>query len=110
MVSIVVVSPTDFSACARAGGVEALRLERGGHALRERDGRDALARLLEPGPQQRELLADGELVLGRVAEDRVGHVVVGADLRTRVGLPQDRLELLRQPRLPVVGHATSSSA
>ena len=47
----------------------------------KRDGRDLLALLFQPGPQQRKLAAERKFLLRRVVEDGEGHVVVGADRR-----------------------------
>ena len=44
------------------------------------------------GSEQRQLLAELELVLGVVAEHRVRHVVVCADLRPRIGREQDTVQ------------------
>ena len=59
----------------------ALRAHRLVEALGEGDARDALALLREPRLEQRHLPAQLELLLRVVAEDRVRHVVVGADAR-----------------------------
>ena len=72
----------------------ALRAHRLVQALGERDPLDALALLREARLEQRHLLAQLELVLGVVAEDRVRHVVVGADPRPRIGQLEDGLEAL----------------
>ena len=109
MVSTVASRPTDVSASASASGPmpsasrASLR-----HSASEIDGHP-FADLLEAGAQQGDLLAQGELVFRRVAEDGVGHVVVGADLLPGVGQLQQGLQLPGEALLPV-GHQWSSLA
>ena len=87
----------------------ALRAHRLVQALGERDALDALALLREARLEQRDLLAQVELLLGVVAEERVRHVVVRADALPRIGQLEDRLEVLLDAVFEVA-HATILSA
>ena len=86
-----------------------LRAHRLVEALGERDAADALALLREARLEQRDLLAQLELLLGVVAEERVRHVVVRADALPRIWQLEDGLEALLDA-LFEVAHATILSA
>ena len=69
----------------------------------------ALALLREPRLEQRHLLAQLELLLRVVAEERVRHVVVRADALPRIRQLEDGLEVLLDAVFEVA-HATILSA
>ena len=87
----------------------ALRQHRLAQAFGQVDAADPLAAVLEPGLELRDLAAQLELVGRIVAEQRVRHVVIRAELTTRVRLVEDRLEHLGQA-IDHVAHATILSA
>src|SRR6266850_560725 len=77
--------------------------------LRKGDALDALPFLAEARLQQRNLLPELELLVGVVAEERIGHIVVCADALARVAELEDRLENLLNAMVEVA-HATILSA
>lgn len=86
-----------------------LRTHRVVEALGKRDALDALALLREARLQQRDLLPELELLIGVVAEQRIGHVMVRADALPRVRRFEDGLEVLPEAVFEIA-HATILSA
>ena len=68
-----------FALCGKPLLERSLRPHRYVEAFSERNPADALSFLREACLKQRDLLPQFELLLGVVAEERIGHVVVRAD-------------------------------